>query len=202
MPMIIKHQGIAEYHALWQQMLDFTIKRDLNTPDEIWITEHPSVYTLGLNGKLEHLLQETKIPVIKTDRGGQITYHGIGQLVIYPLLDLSRLQINPRQLVSLLEITVINTLAQYGLQAVSKPEAPGVYIAEQKIASIGLRIKKNCCYHGFSLNHNMDLTPFNAINTCGFPDLKVTQLHDHAINITKTELAFTVIQTLLTALKL
>jgi len=182
-------------------MLEFTLQRDANTPDEIWIAEHPAVYTFGLNVKTEHLLQETSIPIVKSDRGGQITYHGLGQLIVYPLLDIQRLQLNVRELVTILEHAMINALAQYGIKAYSKANAPGVYVEDKKIGSIGLRVKKNCCYHGLSLNNQMDLSPFNSINTCGFQDLEVTQLQDLGIHITTPELAINVVQALLMALK-
>ena len=201
MSIIVRNLGLHDYHSLWQQMLAFTLQRDENTQDEIWIAEHPAVYTFGLNAKTEHLLQETSIPIVKSDRGGQITYHGLGQLVVYPLLDIQRLQLNVRQLVTILEQAMISALAQYGIRAQSKADAPGVYVADKKIGSIGLRVKKNCCYHGLSLNNQMDLSPFDSINTCGFQDLEVTQLQDLGVHITTPELAVNVVQALLMALK-
>lgn len=201
MSVIVRYRGLQDYQNVWQQMLDFTLQRTEKTQDEIWITEHPAVYTLGVNGKTEHLLQKTAIPVINTDRGGQVTYHGLGQLVVYPLLDIQRLHLNIRQLVTLLETAMINALAQYGILARAKVDAPGVYVNEKKIGSIGLRVKQGCCYHGLSLNNQMDLSPFDAINTCGFQDLEVTQLQDLGVFITLPELAVNVVQALLTALK-
>jgi len=181
-------------------MQQFTQERTEDTPDEIWVLEHLPVYTLGLNGKAEHLLNPGDIPVIHCDRGGQVTYHGPGQLVIYTLLDIKRLKLGIRQLVTLLEQAMITTLAQFDITAVAKPEAPGVYVNDKKIGSIGIRIKKNCSYHGISLNNNMDLTPFDPINTCGFRDLQVTQLADFGISVSTTELAIPVVQALNSAL--
>ncbi|WP_198243982.1 lipoyl(octanoyl) transferase LipB [methane-oxidizing endosymbiont of Gigantopelta aegis] len=189
----IKNLGVQDYVTTWQAMQDFTLSRDQNTRDEIWQVEHPPVFTLGLNGRKEHLLNTADIPVVETDRGGQVTYHGPGQLVLYILLDIKRLQKGPRQLVSILENAMIATLAQYGIQAAAKKEAPGVYVDEKKIGAVGLRIKKGCCYHGLSLNNAMDLSPFKAINPCGYPGLEVTQIHAYGVNIDTQELALPVI---------
>ncbi len=202
MSIIIRHLGLQDYTTVWQAMQDFTVQREADTPDELWIVEHPPVYTLGLNGKREHLLLNTgDIPVIHSDRGGQITYHAPGQVIIYTLLDIKRLNINIRQLVSLLEQTMIDTLAYYGIVAFAKADAPGVYVKGRKIGSIGIRIKNHCSYHGLSFNNAMDLTPFNFINPCGFKDLKVTQLADLGVKISTTELGFFMSQALITALK-
>ncbi|GAB6142207.1 lipoyl(octanoyl) transferase LipB [Methylosoma difficile] len=190
---IIKNLGQQDYLDSWQAMQAFTLGRHAETPDEIWQVEHPPVYTLGLNGKSEHLLNPTKIPVVKTDRGGQITYHGPGQVVVYTLLDIKRLQINIRQLVSLLEEAMIASLAHYQITAVARADAPGVYVGGKKIGSIGLRIKNHCSYHGLSLNNHMDLSPFNHINPCGYAGLQVTQLSDLGITISNNELASHVI---------
>lgn len=198
--MIIRELGLQPYETIWKDMQRFTQERTDETPDEIWILEHLPVYTLGLNGKAEHLLNPGDIPVIHCDRGGQVTYHGPGQLVIYTLLDIKRLKLGIRQLVTLLEQAMITTLAQFDITAVAKPEAPGVYVNDKKIGSIGIRIKKNCSYHGISLNNNMDLTPFDPINTCGFRDLQVTQLADFGISVSTTELAIPVVQALNSAL--
>jgi lipoyl(octanoyl) transferase len=181
-------------------MVKFTEARNGDTPDEIWVVEHFPVYTFGINAKTEHLRQPTNIPVIKSDRGGQITYHAPGQLVIYTLFDIKRLPLNIRQLVTLLEQTMIEVLAQYGLKAQAKANAPGVYIEGKKIGSIGLRIKKGCSYHGLSLNNNLDLSPFEGIDTCGFKHLEVTKLQDFGINIPTDELAIPVVHALLTAI--
>jgi lipoyl(octanoyl) transferase len=156
----------------------FTDKRTPETPDEIWLIEHNPVYTLGQAGKLEHILNPGNIPIEKTDRGGQVTYHGPGQLIIYPLLNLRRLKLGIRELVTLLENTIIHLLATYGINAEAKKEAPGVYVNSAKIASIGLRIRKGYCYHGLAFNVSMDLSPFAGINPCGMRQLTITQLSD------------------------
>jgi lipoyl(octanoyl) transferase len=156
----------------------FIDKRTPETPDEIWFIEHDPVYTLGQAGKLEHILNPGIIPIEKTDRGGQVTYHGPGQLVVYPLLNLRRLKLGIRELVTLLEETVIGLLASYNIQAEAKKEAPGVYVNSAKIASIGLRIRRGYCYHGLAFNIAMDLSPFLGINPCGFSQLNITQLSD------------------------
>lgn len=200
-PTVIRQLGLRDYAEVWRQMQQFTTERDDASANEIWITEHPPVYTLGLNGKLEHLLQASSIPLLETDRGGQITYHGPGQLVIYPLLNLRRLGMGPRQAVSLLENTMIEVLGQYGISAVAKPEAPGVYVGDQKIGALGLRIKRGCCYHGLSLNNDMDLQPFQAINPCGYAGLQVTQLADHGVRIQLHELAVPLVHHLLQAIE-
>ena len=196
----IRNLGLQDYETSWQAMQRFTQERSAETPDEIWIVEHRPVYTLGLSGKREHLLNTGNIPVINSDRGGQVTYHGPGQVVIYTLLDIKRLNLGVRQLVTLLEQAMINTLADHGISAVSKADAPGVYVNDKKIGSIGLRIKKNCSYHGLSLNNDMDLRPFDHINTCGYSDLKVTQLSDLGVTISAKQLANSVIQAITTAL--
>ena len=181
--LVLRELGEAvPYEATWQAMRQFTAQRDANTPDEIWLLQHPAVYTLGQAGKREHLLCETTIPVIPIDRGGQITYHGPGQVILYPLLDLRRWGLNVRQLVRLLENSVIACLAQYGLSAQGDVNAPGVYVAGAKIAALGLRVRQGCCYHGLSLNVAMDLRPFQAINPCGYAGMAVTQLRDLGVN--------------------
>ena len=198
--MILRHLGMQNYEVTWQAMQLFNLQRDAETPDEFWIVEHFPVYTLGLNGKREHLLNTGTIPVINSDRGGQVTYHGPGQLVIYTLLDIKRLNLNVRQLVTALEHSVISVLIDYGIIAKSKVEAPGVYVNDAKIASIGLRIKKNCSYHGLSINNDMDLKPFDNINTCGYSGLKVTQLSDLGVRVSSAQLADSVIQALTSTL--
>ncbi len=200
MQILLRRLGQQAYKPVWQEMQSFTLERNKKTADEIWIVEHPPVYTLGLNGKREHLLNIANIPVVETDRGGQVTFHGPGQLVIYLLLDIERLQLGVRKVVSLLEQAMIITMSQYGIKAFSKPEAPGVYVNNNKIGSVGLRVKKGCCYHGLSLNNNMDLTPFDHINTCGHPSLKVTQLADLNVNIQTSELAVPVTHQILQAI--
>jgi lipoyl(octanoyl) transferase len=159
-------------------MQDFTARRNADTEDELWLLQHPAVYTLGLNGKPEHLPQDTAIPVIKTDRGGQITYHGPGQIIAYLLLDMRRLNIGARGLVRRMEQSVIDLLEGYGISAQARIDAPGVYVNGSKIAALGLRIRQGCCYHGLALNVDMDLLPFRAINPCGHPGMQVTQLRD------------------------
>jgi len=189
----IRRLGRQDYCRTWQAMQDFTDKRNEQTADELWITEHPPVYTLGLNGRREHILDPGDIPVVATDRGGQATYHGPGQLVLYVLLDLARRKTGIRDLVTLLEQAMISSLAEYGIQATSKAEAPGVYVAERKIGSVGLRIKKGCSYHGLSLNNQMQLQPFSGINPCGYPGLKVTSLAEQGVLVRNPELAVPIV---------
>jgi lipoyl(octanoyl) transferase len=199
-PITIRDLGLQDYQTVWQAMQQFTQQRNADTTDELWIVEHPAVYTLGLNGKREHLLNTGNIPVIHCDRGGQVTFHAPGQVIIYTLLDIKRLNINIRQLVSLLEQAMINTLAHYNITAVAKADAPGVYVQGKKIGSIGIRIKNACSYHGLSFNNAMDLRPFDFINPCGFKDLKVTQLADLGVIINTAELASLITQAITTAL--
>lgn len=172
----LRHLGTRDYLETWRQMQAFTNSRTSDTLDELWILEHPPVYTQGLNGKPEHILYTGGIPVIETDRGGQATYHGPGQLIIYPLIDLQRKSLGVRTLVSAMENAAINTLDQYGLKAAARSDAPGVYVEQKKIASVGIRVRRGCSYHGLSFNVAMDLTPFSGINICGYPALEATQL--------------------------
>ena len=176
--LIIKNLGLQSYLPVWQAMQDFSAQRKSDTNDEIWLLEHQPVFTLGKNGKAEHLLERSDIPLINLDRGGQITYHGPGQLIVYLLIDIKRRGLGVRRLVTLIEQSIINTLADYQLNAYAKKEAPGVYIDEAKIAAVGLRIKKGCSFHGLSLNISMDMTPFKTINPCGYKDLQIVQLAD------------------------
>ncbi len=176
--MIINALSLTPYEKVWRDMQYFTQTRAPDTPDEIWLTEHFPVYTLGLNGKREHLLNTGDILVVQTDRGGQVTYHAPGQAIVYFLLDLKRLKINSQQIVTLLENAMIQTLANYGIHANAQADARGVYVQNKKIGSIGLRIKQNGCYHGISLNNQLDLTPFTFINPCGYANLQMTQLAD------------------------
>ena len=178
LPIHIRRLGVTDFESTWHTMQQFTATRTAETPDEIWLTEHYPVYTLGLNRKEVRLPSLAHIPLVMTDRGGKITYHGPGQLIVYVLLDMQRYQLNVRKLVSLLEQAVVELLAKDGIAAVAKSDAPGVYVADAKIASLGLRIKNNCCYHGLSLNIHMDLSPFEQIDPCGYVGLKVTQTHD------------------------
>ncbi len=177
-PVRIRFLGLRDYSEYWQKMKTFTDSRSRETCDEIWLLEHPPVYTQGLNGKPEHILDPGAIPVIRSDRGGQATYHGPGQLVMYTLLSIRHRKIGIRQLVSMLEQSAIDTLKQYGIDARSRADRPGVYVDGSKIASIGLRVRRGCSYHGMSLNVAGDLSPFSRINVCGFPSLSVTSLYD------------------------
>lgn len=176
---LIRHLGQVPYEPTWRAMQKFTDDRDRSTPDEIWFVEHPPVFTLGLNGSREHLLSTGDIPVVQIDRGGQVTYHGPGQLVVYPLIDLSRHPLGVRQLVMALENAVIDHAAELGVTAEASREAPGVYVRGAKLASVGLRIRRHASYHGLALNVSMDLSPFERINVCGHRGLAVTRLSDH-----------------------
>ena len=198
----IRELGLAEYEPTWRAMQAFTAQRGADTPDELWVLQHPPVYTLGIAGKAEHLPRAANgIPVVKIDRGGQITYHGPGQVVIYLLLDMRRRAITVRPLVRMMEQAVINLLAEYGTAAQGRIAAPGVYVGDAKIAALGLRISKGCCYHGLALNVNMDLSPFHAINPCGYPGLEVTQMRDLGIADTPELVAARLTQHLLRILK-
>ena len=173
---LIRVLGLVEYEPTWKAMQEFTASRIAETRDEIWLLEHPPVFTQGMAGKAEHVLAAGDIPVVNIDRGGQVTYHGPGQIVAYPLLDLRRLKLGVRDLVVALENAIIATLAQWNIRAAGDRSAPGVYVDGKKIASIGLRIKRGCSYHGLALNVAMDLAPFRRINPCGFQGLEVTQV--------------------------
>jgi lipoyl(octanoyl) transferase len=166
------------YSPIWEAMSSFTSERHANTPDEIWLLEHFPVFTQGLAGKPEHVLNPNNIPIVHSDRGGQVTYHGPGQLMLYALLDLKRLNIGARELVRRLEQVVMDLLAELSISSERHCNAPGIYIENKKICSIGLRVRKGCCYHGIALNIDMDLTPFQFINPCGFQGLQMTQLRD------------------------
>lgn len=174
----VRHLGLREYEPAWREMQTFTTERGPDTPDEIWFLEHPPVFTLGLNGKMEHVLAPGDIPVVPIDRGGQVTYHGPGQLVVYPLIDLKRLRLGVRDLVTALEQAVIATVGAYGIEAQAHAEAPGVYVEGRKLAALGLRIRRGSSYHGLAFNLAMDLEPFSRINPCGYRGLEVTQLVD------------------------
>ena len=179
--LVIRHLGLTDYESTWQAMQAFTAQRTPESSDEMWLTEHPPVYTLGLNRKDVRMPWRSDIPLVRTDRGGKITYHGPGQIVIYLLLDLKRQDLAVRQLVDRMEGAIIALLAEYGVSAKGRPDAPGVYVNDAKIASLGLRLKNGCCYHGLSLNADMDLSPFNAIDPCGYHGLQVTQTHNLGI---------------------
>jgi len=198
----IRKLGLAEYEPTWRAMQEFTARRDADTPDELWVLEHPPVYTLGIAGKAEHLPRtETGIPVVKIDRGGQITYHGPGQVVIYLLLDMRRRNLTVRPLVRRMEQAVIDLLAGYGIAARGSVDAPGVYVDSAKIAALGLRIRNGCCYHGLALNVDMDLSPFHAINPCGYPGLEVTQMRDLGVGDTPELVGASLTQHLLRVLQ-
>lgn len=177
-PIAVKYLGRSDYQRTWDSMREFTNRRNPETPDELWIVEHAPVFTQGLNGRAEHLLNPGDIPVVQVDRGGQITYHGPGQLVLYCLLDITRLGLGVKGLVARIEKSVIDLLEHYQLASHTRKGAPGVYVGKAKIAALGLRIRKGCCYHGLSLNVDMDLEPFARINPCGYSGLAVTQLSD------------------------
>jgi len=178
----VRKLGLTDYQSAWQDMQAFTDKRSDNTPDELWFLQHPPVFTLGRNSKQEHLHNTGDIPVIRTDRGGQVTYHGPGQLIVYPLLNIKRRQLGVQSLVRILEQSVIDLLSDYSLAAQRREKAPGVYVNERKLAALGLRIRKGCSFHGLSLNIDMDLSPFLMIDPCGYSDLEVTQLKDLGVD--------------------
>lgn len=193
MDLQVKYLGLVEYEPTWRAMQQLTAARDTNTPDELWLLEHPPVFTQGQAGKAEHVLQLSDIPIVPIDRGGQVTYHGPGQLVGYLMVDLSRRKIGVREFVRRIEQSLIDLLAELGVRADGKVDAPGVYVqrdgAEAKIASLGLRIKQGRSYHGLALNVDMDLTPFSYINPCGYAGLAVTQLRDLGVHETPASLA-------------
>ncbi|KKO47275.1 octanoyltransferase [Arsukibacterium ikkense] len=176
--LVIRDLGSQDYTQVWHAMQRFTDKRDEQTPDELWLLEHPAVFTQGQAGKAEHLLLPGDIPVVKVDRGGQVTYHGPGQLVVYVLLDIKRRKLGVRELVTLLEQVLIELLAQHGISGNARPDAPGVYIDGKKVASLGLRVRKGCTFHGLALNVDMDLSPFSRINPCGYAGMQMVQSKD------------------------
>ncbi len=171
--LIVRQLGTQAYLPIWQAMQSFTDSRQADSADELWLVEHPAVFTQGQAGKEEHLLMPGDIPVVKVDRGGQVTYHGPGQQMLYVLLNLKRNKLGVRDLVTALEQTVVKTLSEYGIDAYPKADAPGVYVKQKKICSIGLRIRKGCSFHGLALNVNMDLSPFQRINPCGYAGLEM-----------------------------
>lgn len=180
MAVISRQLGLTQYDDVFEQMKSFTTSRNESTPDELWLTQHAPVFTQGQAGEPEHLINPHNIKVVQSDRGGQVTYHGPGQLVLYFLVDIKRLGIGVRQMVSLIEQTIVDTLAIYDVSGEPRADAPGVYVNEQKIASLGLRVRNGRTYHGVALNVAMDLTPFSYINPCGYQGLKMTQLSDLA----------------------
>jgi lipoyl(octanoyl) transferase len=185
----IRRLGRVDYEPTWRAMQHFTAQRAVETPDEIWLLEHDPVFTLGLAGKPEHLLRDIGVPLVKIDRGGQITYHGPGQLIAYLLLDLRRRPYKVREMVTRMEQALIDLLADHGVSAERRRGAPGVYVADAKIAALGLRVKNGCTYHGVSLNIDMDLSPYRAINPCGYEGLAVCQLRDFADGCTMETVA-------------
>ncbi len=197
---ILYQLGKVDYSTAFSHQKRFIESRQPDTADEVWCLEHPPVYTLGLSGKSEHILNNSGIPVIHSDRGGQVTYHGPGQLVIYPLLDLKRRKITVKNYVYQLEQAIIDTLDKFNLVTHRLSGAPGIYVDNRKVAALGIRIRKGYCYHGISINIDMDLSPFDGINPCGYQDLKVTQLKDLGINVKITdvvpELANSLVNTL------
>lgn len=176
--LLVRHLGLADYLPTLEAMRRLTDERDEQTADEIWLLQHPRVFTQGQAGKPEHLLAPGDIPVVQVERGGQVTYHGPGQLVAYLMLDLRRLDLGVRELVSAMELSLVDVLAGYGIEAAPKAEAPGVYVKDDKIASLGLRVRRGCSFHGLALNVDMDMTPFQRINPCGYAGLKMVQMKD------------------------
>ena len=190
----IKEKGLQDYTSTWQEMVSFTENRNGQTKDELWTLEHRSVFTQGLSGKPEHLLKKTKIEVIKSDRGGQITYHGPGQLIVYCMIDIKRLGIGVKQMVSIIEMSIMDVLSDYSIKSHKVPGAPGVYVDGSKIAALGLKVKRGKTYHGLSLNIDMNLAPYDLINPCGYKDLNVTQMS----NLTDNKLELDTIKEKLT----
>lgn len=194
--LIIRQLGQREYLPTWQAMRDFTDRRDESTPSELWVVEHPPVFTQGQAGKAEHLLGTGDIPVVQTDRGGQVTYHGPGQLVIYLLISLREAGVGIRGLVSIMENAIIELLAAHGIEAAARTDAPGVYVAGSKVASLGLRVRRGCTYHGLALNVSNDLEPFQRINPCGHAGLEVTSTSLLGIDEEQAQLAGELVQLL------
>lgn len=178
--LIVRTLGEQPYLETWEAMKAFTADRDASTPDEIWLLEHPPVYTQGQAGKAEHILAPGDIPVVQVDRGGQVTYHGPGQLVVYLMIDLTRHKLGVRTLVDVIERSIVQTLATFGISASPRPDAPGVYVDGAKIASLGLRVKRGCSFHGLALNVSMDMEPFRRINPCGYAGMSMCQVSDFA----------------------
>lgn len=195
---VVRRLGRSDYLPTWQAMKDFTAGRAADTPDELWVVEHPPVYTVGIAGRPEHFPRtNSAIPIVRTDRGGQITYHGPGQIVVYTLLDLRRLGLTVRALVRTLEDAVVGLLAEHGLAARGDVDRPGVYVGTAKIAALGLKVRGGCCYHGLSLNVDMDLSPFAPIDPCGYPGLAVTDLRREGVTADRDTLAGELVQHLM-----
>ncbi|MDX1755810.1 MAG: lipoyl(octanoyl) transferase LipB [Marinobacter sp.] len=194
--LVVRSLGLQPYLETWEAMKAFTANRDAHTPDELWCLEHPRVYTQGQAGKAEHLLAPGDIPVIQVDRGGQVTYHGPGQLVIYLMLDLSRAKLGVRALVDQIEQAIVEVLGALGIAAAPRADAPGVYVGEAKIASLGLRVRRGCSFHGLALNIDMDMTPFARINPCGYAGMPMCQVSDFVPGTTVDQLAQALTQAL------
>ena len=188
-PLGIFHLGQQPYEPTWRAMRDFSSKRDRGTADELWFLEHPPVFTQGQAGRPEHVLGPGEIPVVQTDRGGQVTYHGPGQLVCYVLVDIERMGLGVRELVSIIEQSIVDTLSHWSVTSAPRREAPGIYVDGQKIASLGLRVRRGCSYHGLALNLSMDLSPFARINPCGYAGMAMTQLSDLVSQLDAAEVA-------------
>lgn len=199
-PLKVRLLGCQPYIPVWQAMQDFTNSRTPDTPDEIWLLEHEPVFTQGQAGKAEHVLAAGDIPVVQADRGGQVTYHGPGQLIAYLLLDVRRSPMNVRELVSLMEDALVAVLAEYGVEAHARPDAPGVYVGDAKIASLGLRIRRGCSFHGLGFNVSTDLEPFSRINPCGYAGMAMTRLADLASRVDFADVQARLLQQLLTRL--
>lgn len=194
-PLVVRRLGLVPYVPTWERMREFTLTRTDGVADELWLLEHPPVYTVGIAGKPEHWPRtDNGIPVVRVDRGGQITYHGPGQLIAYLLLDMRRRGLTVRPLVRQMEQAVINLLADYDIKAHGRIDAPGVYVGAAKVAALGLRVKNGCCYHGLALNVDVDLAPFLAINPCGYAGLEVTRTRDLGINDTKAQIGIRLLQ--------
>ena len=201
-PALVRHLGCVDYEPTWRRMQAFTEGRQPGDPDEIWVLEHPPVFTLGKNASMDHVLAPGDIPLVRIDRGGQVTYHGPGQLVVYPLVNIERLGLSVRDLVCALEQAIVRCAAGYGIPATGDRNAPGVYVEGRKLASLGLRIRRGCSYHGLALNVDVDLEPFSRINPCGYRGLKVTRLADLGVTAGPGAVAGALIPELLASLGL
>jgi lipoyl(octanoyl) transferase len=199
-PPVIRRLGLVDYEPVWRRMQHLTDDRGPDTPDELWSLQHPPVFTLGMNADRTHVLAPGDIPVIPIDRGGQVTYHGPGQIVVYVMLDLGRRRLGVRELVVSLEKAVIDTVAGYGVEAYPRRDAPGVYVGDSKLASLGLRIRRDCSYHGLALNVDLDLEPFSRINPCGYEGMAVTRLRDLGVTASLAQIEDRLLDALLSVL--